>query len=348
MLEKVKAIKGEIENFNVQNQEALEAFRLQFIAKKSVIAALFADLKEIAPEKKREVGILVNNLKNMAQKKFQERTAQLNQTTKEAAAYQAIEDLTLPPPANALGALHPLTIIQAKIIAIFRRIGFNVSEGPEIEDDWHNFTALNFPKHHPARAMQDTFFISQDPEIVLRTHTSSVQVRVMESQKPPIRTISPGRVFRNEAVSARTHCVFHQVEGLYIDTHVSLADLKETLFYFAKAMFGKDIKTRFRASYFPFTEPSAEMDINCRICKGVGCNVCKYTGWVEITGAGMVDPKVLENCNIDAQAYTGFAFGMGVERLAMLKYQISDLRLLTENDIQFLKQFVALDLASTE
>ncbi|MCG8340693.1 MAG: phenylalanine--tRNA ligase subunit alpha [Cytophagales bacterium] len=345
MLEKVKAIKAEIENFNVKNQEALEAFRLQFISRKSVIAKLFAGLKDITPEKKREAGILLNNLKNTAQKKFKELTAQLNQTTKEVEACQEIEDLTLPPPADGIGALHPLTITQAKIVAIFKRIGFNVSEGPEIEDDWHNFTALNFPKHHPARAMQDTFFISQDPEIVLRTHTSSVQVRVMESQQPPIRTISPGRVFRNEAVSARTHCVFHQVEGLYIDTHVSFADLKETLFYFAREMFGQDTKTRFRASYFPFTEPSAEMDINCRICKGAGCNVCKYTGWVEIIGAGMVDPQVLENCNMDAQAYTGFAFGMGIERIAMLKYQINDLRLFTENDIQFLKQFVALDLS---
>jgi phenylalanyl-tRNA synthetase alpha chain len=247
--------------------------------------------------------------------------------------------MTLPTVPNELGSVHPLTLTQNRIIEIFERIGFNVADGPEIEDDWHNFTALNFPPNHPAREMQDTFFLEKDPDIALRTHTSSVQVRLMQTQKPPIRAIMPGRVFRNEAISARAHCIFHQVEGLYIDENVSLIDLKQTLYHFAKEMFGKNTKIRFRPSYFPFTEPSAEVDISCNICGGKGCNICKYTGWLEIGGSGMVDPNVLENCGIDSEKYTGFAFGMGIERMAMLKYRIQDLRLFTENDVRFLKQF---------
>lgn len=247
-------------------------------------------------------------------------------------------DFTLPVNRD-LGTRHPLSLVRNQIIEIFSRIGFTVEEGPEIEDDWHNFTALNFPKDHPARDMQDTFFIEKSPDIALRTHTSSVQVRVMENNQPPVRSIFPGRVFRNEAISARAHCIFHQVEGLYIDENVSFADLKQTLMYFAKEMFGENTGIRLRPSYFPFTEPSAEMDISCHICGGEGCNICKYTGWVEILGCGMVDPNVLENAGIDSEKFTGFAFGMGIERITMLKYQIKDLRLFFENDIRFLKQF---------
>jgi phenylalanyl-tRNA synthetase alpha chain len=242
-----------------------------------------------------------------------------------------------------LGSLHPLSITRKRILEIFERIGFNVSYGPEIEDDWHNFTALNFPENHPAREMQDTFFIEKDPDIALRTHTSSVQVRVMEKQKPPIRTLSPGRVFRNEAISVRAHCIFHQVEGLYVDKNVSFADLKQTMLYFSKEFFGKDTKIRLRPSYFPFTEPSAELDISCFICNQKGCKICKHTGWVEIGGCGMVDPNVLKNCNIDPEEYTGFAFGMGIERITMLKYQINDIRLFTENDVRFLRQFKSVN-----
>jgi phenylalanyl-tRNA synthetase alpha chain len=280
----------------------------------------------------------LNNLKNFAQNKFSEYQLALeNQSGNGNQGPQF--DLTLPVVPNESGTIHPLTLVRARIIEIFERIGFNVSEGPEIEDDWHNFTALNFPENHPAREMQDTFFIEKKPDIALRTHTSSVQVRLMETQKPPIRSIMPGRVYRNEAISARAHCIFHQVEGLFIDDNVSFADLKQTLYYFVKEMFGKDVKIRFRPSFFPFTEPSAEIDISCLICKGTGCNICKQTGWVEIGGSGMVDPNVLENCGIDSKKYTGFAFGMGIERITMLKYQIKDLRLFTENDVRFLRQF---------
>jgi phenylalanyl-tRNA synthetase alpha chain len=335
MLEQIKTLRTEMERFQAKDQAALEAFRRKFMAKKGVIATLFADLKGGGPSDKKELGIVLNALKIIAQERFKALVKQVSitgQTTE-----QPTEDLTLPPPANALGTLHPLTSIGNDIIGIFEKIGFNISEGPEIEDDWHNFTALNFPDNHPARDMQDTFFLAANN--TLRTHTSSVQVRVMENQPLPIRTISPGRVFRNEAISARAHCIFHQIEGLYINQDVSFVDLKETLLYFIKALFGSHTKLRFRPSYFPFTEPSAELDIDCRICRGKGCNICKYTGWVEIMGAGMVDPQVLTNCNIDPQVYTGFAFGMGIERIAMLQYQINDLRLFTENDISFLKQF---------
>lgn len=335
MLEQIKTLHVEIEHFQAKDEAVLEEFHRRFIAKKGAITMLFASLKEVGLGEKKELGIALNELKDAARNKFKMLTEQLrtNQQTPEPSE----EDLTLPPPANTLGTLHPLTIIGNNIIALFEKIGFNISEGPEIEDDWHNFTALNFPDNHPARDMQDTFFVA--PNIALRTHTSSVQVRIMETQPLPIRTISPGRVFRNEAISARAHCIFHQIEGLYINQDVSFVDLKETLLYFVKEVFGSNTKLRFRPSYFPFTEPSAELDIDCRICRGKGCNICKYTGWVEIMGAGMVDPQVLTHCNIDPQVYTGFAFGMGIERIAMLQYQINDVRLFTENDISFLKQF---------
>lgn len=337
MIEKANKIKQDIVNAVAKSQDELEQFRIKFISKKSVVGELFAELKNVPADQKREMGVKLNELKQAAQSKFKELISQLDQSG--ANDHSTEMDLTLPPVNNRTGSIHPITATRNRIVEIFERIGFNVSEGPEIEDDWHNFTALNFPENHPAREMQDTFFIEKNPDIALRTHTSSVQVRVMENQKPPIRTLSPGRVFRNEAISARAHCIFHQVEGLYVDQNVSFVDLKQTLLHFAKEMFGKDTKIRYRPSYFPFTEPSAEIDISCNICKGKGCNICKYTGWVEIAGSGMVDPNVLENCGIDSEKYTGFAFGMGIERIAMLKYQINDLRLFTENDVRFLKQF---------
>ena len=339
MKEKVETLREVIKNYVVSNSEELEAYRMRFVSKKSDVAALFGALKNIAADEKKEAGQVLNDLKNYSLERFKELIASLEQKSQTGSAEHG--DLTLPPASTNVGTLHPLSLVRNEICRVFERIGFNISEGPEIEDDWHNFTALNFPENHPAREMQDTFFIEKDPDIALRTHTSSVQVRVMEHERPPIRTLSPGRVFRNEAISARAHCVFHQVEGLYVNTNVSFADLKNTLFYFAKEMFGKDTKVRFRPSYFPFTEPSAEMDISCQICHGSGCNICKHTGWVEIGGAGMVDANVLENCGIDAEKYTGYAFGMGIERIAMLKYQIKDLRLFTENDVRFLKQFAS-------
>lgn len=344
MKDSIRALKEEIDQFPVNTNEEMEIFRLKYISRKSVIGDLFSQLKDVAPADKKAMGLLLNSLKEAAQAKFKELAAQLENAS--PTIEESPVDLTLPPVPNTLGTRHPLNIVRARIIEIFERIGFNVSEGPEIEDDWHNFSALNFPENHPAREMQDTFFIEKTAdggkEIALRTHTSSVQVRVMEREKPPIRTLSPGRVFRNEAISARAHCVFHQVEGLYINENVSFADLKQTLYHFVKEMFGKDTRIRFRPSYFPFTEPSAEMDISCQICHGKGCNICKYSGWVEIGGAGMVDPTVLTNCNIDPEKYTGFAFGMGIERITMLKYQIKDLRLFTENDIRFLQQFTSI------
>jgi phenylalanyl-tRNA synthetase alpha chain len=335
--EKIEAIKKAIAEAIAHTPEQLEAYRMKFISKKSVVGELFAALGQIPNEEKRSYGQLVNSVKQLAEEKFQELIEKVNSANKKSKS--ADIDLTLPPSNLALGGIHPLTATRQRIIEIFERIGFNLSEGPEIEDDWHNFTALNFPENHPAREMQDTFFIEKNPDIALRTHTSSVQVRVMENQKPPIRTLSPGRVYRNEAISARAHCIFHQVEGLYVDENVGFADLKNTLYHFAKEMFGKETKVRFRPSFFPFTEPSAEIDISCLICGGKGCNVCKHSGWVEICGSGMVDPNVLENCGIDSKKYTGFAFGMGIERIAMLKYQIKDLRLFTENDVRFLSQF---------
>ena len=336
MRERIESVRTAIENFEIKNPKQLEDFRIRFVGRKGLVAELFGELKHVRPEERKAVGQELNTLKDLAEGKFRTLQESLRNLPE---AEEATIDLTLPPVPDTLGAVHPLTLIRARITQIFERLGFNISEGPEIEDDRHNFTALNFPENHPARDMQDTFFIAGEKDMALRTHTSSVQVRVMESQKPPVRTLSPGRVYRNEAVSARAHCIFHQVEGLYIDENVSFKDLKQTLFHFVKEMFGESTKIRFRPSYFPFTEPSAEIDISCLLCGGKGCNVCKYTGWVEIAGAGMVDPQVFINCGIDPEKYTGFAFGMGIERIAMLKYDIGDLRLFTKNDVRFLKQF---------
>ena len=334
MKEKIAALSIEVEKFTAQSEDSLEGFRVSMLGKKGAITELFEEFKMVSPEVKREMGQVLNQLKNKAQEKIAELKDLLETKVVEPANQL---DVTRPADAPLLGSRHPLSLVRNEIISVFSRIGFVVSEGPEIEDDWHNFSALNFPEEHPARDMQDTFFI--DNQIALRTHTSSVQVRVMENSKPPIRTISPGRVYRNEAISARAHCQFHQVEGLYIDENVSFADLKQTLLYFAKEMFGDKTKIRLRPSYFPFTEPSAEMDISCPFCEGKGCNICKGAGWVEILGCGMVDPNVLENCKIDSKRYTGFAFGMGIERITMLKYKINDLRLFFENDVRFLNQF---------
>ncbi len=337
MKEKIASLLNEVKVFNADSIEQLEAFRIKFLSKKGLIAELFTEFRSVAPGERKEMGQLMNKLKTAVQEKI----VTLKDSIEIKTEITNKPDLTLPS-ASPLGTRHPLSIVRNEIIDIFSRIGFTVSEGPEIEDDFHNFSALNFPADHPARDMQDTFFIEKDPDIALRTHTSSVQVRVMQNNTPPIRTISPGRVFRNEAISARAHCIFHQVEGLYVDTNVSFVDLKQTLYYFAKELFGENTKTRFRPSYFPFTEPSAEMDVSCNICGGKGCNICKYTGWVEILGCGMVDPNVLESCEIDSKKYTGFAFGMGIERITMLKYQINDLRLFFENDARFLNQFKSM------
>jgi phenylalanyl-tRNA synthetase alpha chain len=344
MTDKIKKLITEVEEFNASAKEHVETFRLKYLSKKGVLAELFAEMKNIDPELRKDFGRMVNELKVKAEAKlvsFAEILEAGGDSDK-----QATVDLTLPAEPYTIGARHPISIVRKRIIEIFSHIGFTVAEGPEIEDDWHNFSALNFPENHPARDMQDTFFIketqalaSSKEEMALRTHTSSVQVRIMETTKPPIRILAPGRVYRNEAISARAHCFFHQVEGLYIDEGVSFADLKQTLLYFAKEMFSDDTKIRLRPSYFPFTEPSAEMDISCNICGGKGCNVCKYTGWVEILGCGMVDPNVLDNCKIDSKKYTGYAFGMGIERIAMLLYNVKDLRLFSENDVRFLRQF---------
>ena len=336
----VAQLAQEVAAFELADQEQLERFRNLYTGRKGRIADLFDGIKNIPPEQRKAYGQELNALKEQALHKFKAKQEEL--AAADTALLAPDFDFTLPVIPLTLGTRHPLTLVRAEIIRIFERIGFNLSEGPEIEDDWHNFSALNFPENHPARDMQDTFFVGEGAAMLLRTHTSSVQVRVMENQKPPIRTLSPGRVYRNEAISARAHCIFHQVEGLFIDANVSFADLKQTLYYFVQEMFGADTKIRFRPSFFPFTEPSAEIDISCLICKGVGCNICKQTGWVEIGGSGMVDPAVLQNCKIDPEIYSGFAFGMGIERIAMLKYQIKDLRLFTENDVRFLRQFEAL------
>jgi phenylalanyl-tRNA synthetase alpha chain len=337
MQNKIQDLLVEVEDFKASSKEELENFRLKFLSKKGILAEIFSEMKNIAAEERKEFGQKVNELKNKVEQKFQSLQEAFEKDSDKVSGKKI--DLTLPAEPYALGARHPISITRNRILEIFSHIGFTVAEGPEIEDDWHNFSALNFPENHPARDMQDTFFI--EGGMALRTHTSSVQVRVMENTKPPIRILAPGRVYRNEAISARAHCFFHQVEGLYVDEGVSFADLKQTLFYFAKEMFDEKTKTRFRPSYFPFTEPSAEMDVTCMICGGPGCNVCKHTGWVEILGCGMVDPTVLENCKIDSKKYTGFAFGMGIERIAMLKYRINDLRLFSENDVRFLKQFTS-------
>ena len=334
MKEKIEELLNEVEAFSAKKIDEVEQLRIKILGNKGELKKLFASFKEVANDQKKEMGQLLNQLKVKTEEKIVGLTSKFAQQEDTSENFL---DLSLPISEDSLGSRHPLSIVKNEIIDIFSRIGYSISEGPEIEDDWHNFSALNFPKEHPARDMQDTFFI--DKENALRTHTSSVQVRVMENAKPPIRTISPGRVFRNEAISARAHCIFHQVEGLYIDKNVSFADLKQTLLYFAKEMFGEKTEIRLRPSYFPFTEPSAEVDVSCNICAGKGCNVCKHTGFLEILGCGMVDPSVLENCGIDSKEYTGFAFGMGVERIAMLKYQINDLRMFFENDIRFLNQF---------
>jgi phenylalanyl-tRNA synthetase alpha chain len=329
----------EVEAFNPANADELETFRIKYLGTKGLIKDLFEQFKNTTPEEKRTLGKVLNQFKQLTEGKYQLLKEQFES---ESGNVKSEIDLTLPGEGFTVGSRHPLSLVRNEIIDIFKRLGFVVAEGPEIEDDWHNFSALNFPEEHPARDMQDTFFITKDggkDSIALRTHTSSVQVRMMESGKPPFRAIMPGRVYRNEAISARAHCFFHQVEGLYVDENVSFADLKQTLFHFVQELYGEGTKVRFRPSYFPFTEPSAEMDISCTICKGAGCNMCKYTGWVEILGCGMVDPNVLENCGIDSQKYTGFAFGMGIERITNLKYVIRDLRLFSENDVRFLKQF---------
>ena len=333
MEEKVSSLRSEIEGFNGSTEE----FRLKYISKKGSVSQLFEELKNVPVDQKKSMGQILNELKKLAEGKFKT----LSESQEHSASSKTDIDLTLPPIANKTGNLHPLTLTRLRIIEVFERLGFSVADGPEIEDDWHNFTALNFPPNHPAREMQDTFFIEKNPEILLRTHTSNVQIRLLENTKPPVRSIMPGRVYRNEAISARAHCFFHQVEGLYIAENVSFADLKQTLYFFVQEMFGDDVKIRFRPSYFPFTEPSAEMDISCLICGGKGCNVCKHTGWVEILGCGMAHPRLLENCGIDSNKYSGFAFGMGIERITMLKYQIKDLRLFSENDVRFLKQFTS-------
>jgi phenylalanyl-tRNA synthetase alpha chain len=342
MKERIAELRKEIEEYLIDGEDSLEQFRIAYLSKKGQISVLFEGFRDVAPEAKRETGQLLNDLKQFATEKYSGNKERLSMTE----IVQSSVDLTMPAFPFGEGTRHPISIVRNEIIDIFSRIGFTVSEGPEIEDDNHVFTMLNFASDHPARDMQDTFFIEKksgtesDPhDVLLRTHTSSVQVRVMENEKPPIRTISPGRVFRNEAVSARAHCIFHQVEGLYVAENVSFADLKQTLLYFATELFGKDVRIRLRPSFFPFTEPSAEMDISCNICGGKGCNVCKGTGWLELLGCGMVDPNVLEACGIDPVKYTGYAFGMGIERATMLKYGVNDLRLYFENDIRFLNQF---------
>jgi phenylalanyl-tRNA synthetase alpha chain len=337
MLERIKNLQKEIENLTASSLKEVDELRIKYISKKGIINQLFADFKDVPADRKKEVGKALNDLKNYATDAINN----LKNSYQSDSTVSSGKDLTMPGEPIDPGTRHPLALVKNKIINIFGRLGFIVAEGPEIEDDWHVFSALNFPPEHPARDMQDTFFIEKDPDILLRTHTSSVQIRVMEKTKPPIRAIFPGRVFRNEAISARSHCIFHQVEGLYVDENASFADLKQTLLYFAKELFGENTQIRLRPSYFPFTEPSAEMDVSCSICEGKGCNVCKYTGWLEILGCGMVDPNVLEACKIDSEKYTGFAFGMGIERIAMLLYNIKDIRLFFENDIRFLKQFVS-------
>lgn len=336
LLQQIELYKQEIAATEATNEEMVEAFRIKYLGTKGLIKSVMGEMKNVPNDQKKAFGQILNEFKLFTENKFEtlkQSTNNSQQTTANAI------DLSLPGSPVGVGTRHPLSIVRNQIVSIFKRLGFAVSEGPEIEDDWHNFGAMNLPEDHPARDMQDTFYISQNPAWLLRTHTSSVQARVMEHQKPPIRVICPGRVYRNETISARAHCFFHQVEGLYIDENVSFADLKQTLYFFVQEMFGKDVKVRFRPSYFPFTEPSAEMDISCLICDSKGCNVCKHTGWVEILGSGMVHPKVLENFGIDSNKYTGFAFGMGVERICQLKYQVNDLRLYSQNDVRFLKQF---------
>jgi phenylalanyl-tRNA synthetase alpha chain len=338
LLKQIEDYKKEIESMTPGDAASLEAYRIKFLGTKGTVKSLFAEIKNVPNEMKKEIGQVLNDFKQFAESKYESWKAATG--GRQSSAVNNF-DSSLPGDPLPSGTRHPISLVSNQIVHIFGRLGFSVAEGPEIEDDWHNFTALNLPADHPARDMQDTFYIHKNPDWLLRTHTSSVQARVMEKQKPPIRIICPGRVYRNETISARAHCFFHQTEGLYVDEKVSFADLKQTLYFFVREMFGQDAKIRFRPSYFPFTEPSAEMDINCRICGGSGCNVCKHTGWVEILGSGMVHPKMLENFGIDSNKYTGFAFGMGIERICQLKYRINDLRLYSQNDLRFLKQFIA-------
>ena len=335
MIDKIFRILADIDNLKASNPEEFEALRIKYLSKKGIVNSLMSEFRTVSPDQKKEVGLQLNKLKNSLQDRINELKKNIENSQEQATEFD-LSRTSYPIP---LGTRHPLSLVKEEICDIFKRLGFSIAEGPEIEDDWHVFSSLNFAEDHPARDMQDTFFIQSSPEIVLRTHTSSVQTRVMEKSQPPIRIICPGRVYRNEAISARAHCLFHQVEGLYIDKDISFADLKQALLFFTKELFGKDTNIRLRPSYFPFTEPSAEMDISCHICGGKGCNICKHTGWVEILGCGMVDPAVLDNCGIDSNIYSGYAFGMGIERITMLKYQINDIRLFFENDVNFLHQF---------
>lgn len=343
LLQQIENYKLEITAVEATTADAVEAFRIKYLGTKGLMKTVMGEMKNVPNEKKKEAGQILNDFKIFVEEKFN--TLKENTQGTEDSATDSM-DWSLPGNPAIVGTRHPLNLVRSQIISIFQTLGFAVEEGPEIEDDWHNFGAMNLPEDHPARDMQDTFYINNakagEQSWLLRTHTSSVQARIMENQKPPIRVICPGRVYRNETISARAHCFFHQVEGLYIDENVSFADLKQTLYFFVQQMFGKDVKVRFRPSYFPFTEPSAEMDISCLICEGDGCNVCKHTGWVEILGSGMVHPKVLENFGIDSNKYTGFAFGMGVERITQLKYRVNDLRLYSQNDVRFLKQFTGV------
>ena len=339
LIQQIQTITQEIQNTVATTSAGVEAFRIKYLGTKGLVKNMMGEMKSVSNEQKKEFGQILNAFKVAAEEKLEALVAALGDTT----TLDANIDTSLPGDEFTVGTRHPLNLVRNQMVSIFKRLGFAVAEGPEIEDDWHNFGAMNLPADHPARDMQDTFYVQEatndNAAWLLRTHTSSVQARVMESQKPPIRVICPGRVYRNETISARAHCFFHQVEGLYIDENVSFADLKQTLYFFVQEMFGKDVKVRFRPSYFPFTEPSAEMDISCQICSGKGCNICKHTGWVEILGSGMVHPNVLKNFDIDPEKYTGFAFGMGVERIAQLKYQVNDLRLYSQNDLRFLQQF---------
>lgn len=338
LLQKIEDYKKDIASFINTDAAEVEEFRIKWLGTKGIVKAIMGEMKNVPNEKKKEFGQLLNEFKLFVESRYES----LKESTSNQQQVNSNQiDLSLPGDPMPLGSRHPITLMKNKVISIFQRLGFAVAEGPEIEDDWHNFTALNLPLHHPARDMQDTFYVQKNPDWLLRTHTSNTQIREMEKGKLPIRVICPGRVYRNETISARSHCFFHQIEGLYIDENVSFADLKQTLYFFVKEMYGKDVRVRFRPSYFPFTEPSAEMDVSCFICGGSGCNICKKTGWVEILGCGMVHPNVLQNCKIDPNKYTGFAFGMGIERPAMLKYGINDIRLFSENDVRFLKQFTS-------
>ncbi|MBC8035149.1 MAG: phenylalanine--tRNA ligase subunit alpha [Chitinophagaceae bacterium] len=338
LLQKIELYKQEIEAYKAADAESAEEFRIKYLGTKGLVKSIMGEMKQVPGDRKKEFGQILNDFKQFAENKYELlKTASDGGTTE----VKNLKDYSLPGDQLPLGSRHPLSLVRNRIVSIFQRLGFSVAEGPEIEDDWHNFTALNLPENHPARDMQDTFYINQKPDWLLRTHTSSVQVREMEKGQLPIRIICPGRVYRNETISARAHCFFHQVEGLYIDENVSFADLKQTVYFFVQEMFGKEVRVRFRPSYFPFTEPSAEMDISCTICGGDGCQLCKHSGWVEILGCGMVHPQLLENCGINSNKYTGFAFGMGVERITQIKYNVNDLRMYSQNDVRFLKQFTA-------